>query len=416
MTASNPWFLLALLATVGWFHVKLVIDFLNLHRLSKTVPEPLQDTITAENQERAAEYVIAHAKLDVIRDATSLAALLGFWWMGGFGWLAVWVESLAFGPVVSGLTLLGVLVFLQSLISLPFEVWSTFRIEAEFGLNRTTLATFIADRVKGAILGAVVGSLIAAPVLWLFQNVASAALWAWLFITLFGLVMTWLAPRYLMPIFLKFTPMEDGPLKQAILALAERLQFPVRDLFVVDGSRRSAKANAFFTGVGSNRRIALYDTLLEKHGQDEIVAVLAHEIGHAKLGHVPRMFALATVQSALMFAALHFALQALGLFSAFQAGAPQVAMGLVLFGIVWKPAAILLDLIHGRFSRKHEFEADAFAAKAVGDGAPLATALKRLSRDHLSHLTPHPWFVALHHSHPPVIARLEALASARGAR
>ena len=230
-----------------------------------------------------------------------------------------------------------------------------------------------------------------------------------MFTTLLGLTMTWLAPRYVMPLFLKFTPMDDGPLKRAILSLAERLQFPVRELFVVDGSRRSAKANAFFTGVGRNRRIALYDTLLEKHEEQEILAVLAHEIGHAKLGHVPRMFLLASAQSGLMFTALHFALNDPDLFAAFQAGPPQVAMGLVLFSMVWKPAGVLLDLLHGRLSRRHEFEADAYSAQAMGGPGALMAALKRLSRDHLSHLTPHPWFVALHHSHPPVLARLEAL-------
>lgn len=409
MSLSNPWFLLALLGTVGWFHVKLFIDFLNLNRLSKEVPASLQDSITTEDQERACEYVIAHAKFDVLRDAIDLAALLAFWWLGGFGWLGAQIDALHLHPVASGLALLGAFAVLQSILSLPFEIWSTFRIEADFGLNRTTPATFIADRVKGLILGAIIGSLLAAPVLWLFQNSAGAALWAWLFTTLFGVTMTWLAPRFLMPIFLKFTPMEDGPLKQAILDLAQRLQFPVRDLFIVDGSRRSAKANAFFTGIGSNRRIALYDTLLEKHSQEEIVAVLAHEIGHAKLGHVPRMFLLASAQSALMFALLHFAMRDPALFAAFHAGPPQVAMGFVLFTIVWKPVGLLLDLLHGRQSRKHEFEADAFAAKAVGSGAPLSTALKHLSRDHLSHLTPHPWYVALHHSHPPVLERLAAL-------
>jgi STE24 endopeptidase len=410
MTLSNPWFILALVATVGWFHIKLVLDFLNLHRLTKAVPEALQDTISEEDQARACEYVIAHARLDVMRDAAALAALLAFWWAGGFGWLSAQVAQATSHDIVAGLLLFGALASLSALLSLPFDLWSTFVIEESFGLNRTTLATFIGDRVKGAIIGAVLGSMMAAPVLWMFQHAQLAALWAWLFVTAFGLVMTWAAPRWLMPIFLKFTPMEDGDLKRAILALAEKLQFPVRDLYIVDGSRRSAKANAFFTGVGSNRRIALYDTLLEKHEQPEIVSVLAHEIGHAKLGHVPRMFLVAMAQSALLFAALHFALLEPGLFAAFQAGPPQVAMGLVLFSMVWKPFGILLDLMHGQLSRKHEFEADAYAAQAVGSAAPLMTALKRLTRDHLSHLTPHPWFVALHHSHPPVLARLEALA------
>lgn len=412
MSLGNPWFLLALLGTVGWFHVKLFLDFLNLNRLSREVPAPLRDTITTEDQERACEYVITHAKLDVIRDAVGLAALLGFWFAGGFGWLGARMESLHLGPIPSGMLLLGTVAVLQGLLSLPFEVWSTFRIEAAFGLNRTTPATFIADHVKGFIVGAIIGSALAAPVLWLFQYQPGAALWAWIFTTLFGLFMTWLAPRFIMPLFLDFTPMEDGPLKQAILDFARMLQFPVQDLYIVDGSRRSTKANAFFTGIGRNRRIALYDTLLEKHGSEEILAVLAHEIGHARLGHVPRMFVIAILQSAIMFGLLHVALRDPQLYAAFKAGAfsGNIALGLVLFTLAWKPIGLVLDLIHGWFSRRHEFEADAFAAEAVGGGTPLSTALSRLSRDHLSHLTPHPWYVAVHHSHPPVLERLAALA------
>ena len=203
--------------------------------------------------------------------------------------------------------------------------------------------------------------------------------------------------------------MEQGELKSAILEMAQRLQFPVADVFMVDGSRRSSKANAFFTGLGRSRRIALYDTLIESHTQEEILAVLAHEIGHAKLGHVPRMIASALLQSAVMFGAMHLALWNADFYAAFLAGPVNPAMGLVLFMILWQPWSVLLDVAQGWLSRKHEFEADAFSRAAMGNGAALAAALKRLSKDHLAHLTPHPFYVGLHYSHPPLLERLRAL-------
>ena len=409
MRLDNPWFLTALLGVLGWFHIKLVADFLNLSRLPATVPEPLKDKVTGDDLQRIGSYVSQRTKLGVMEDAISLACLIGFWWSGGFGWLEGWTAGFGLGVIPSGLLLFGVLGLASALLSLPFDWFSTFRIESEFGLNRTSPATFIADRVKGLIVGAVLGGILAAAVLWLFEHVVVAAFWAWLVTALFGLLMTWLAPMFLMPLFMKFTPMADSELKTAILDLARRLQFPVQDLYVVDGSRRSTKANAFFTGLGSSRRIALFDTLIESHSKDEILAVLAHEIGHAKLGHVPKMLVTGLVQSAVMFGCLHFAVRDPGLFAAFGVGYGSVAMGLVLFMIVWKPWSVLLDVLHGTQSRRHEFVADAFSREACGDGGPLISALSRLSKDHLSHLTPHPFYVQLHYSHPPVVERLEAL-------
>jgi STE24 endopeptidase len=296
------------------------------------------------------------------------------------------------------------------MLRLPFELWSTFKVEAEFGFNKTTLGTFIADKLKALLLGALLGLPLLALVLWLFESTRWAALWAWLAVGLFGLLMTWIAPRFLMPLFLKFTPMEDGPLRRAIMALAEKLSFPVAGIFTVDGSRRSTKANAFFAGFGRTRRIALFDTLLEGHTQEEIVAVLAHEIGHAKLGHVPRMIAADLAQSALMFGLLHIALHDTRLFAAFGVAYPSVGIGLVLFSMIYGAWSHLIDPLFQALSRKHEFEADAFARESMGSAGPLASALKKLSKEHLAHLTPHPLYVWLHHSHPPVGQRLAALA------
>ncbi len=409
MTLSNPWFLLAIIGILGWFHVKLVAEFLNLARLSKEVPEPLRDLVTEEDQEKTIEYQVASTRLDIIQDAVMLGAFIVFWWARGFQHLDEWTASFGKGSVGSGLLLICALFLLQALVSLPFAWWSTFKVEGAFGFNKTTPLTFFADRLKGLLLGALLGLPLLAVVLWLFERVPYAALWAWVVTSAGGLLMSWLSPRLIAPLFLKFTPLDEGPLRSAILALAQKLQFPVGDISVVDGSRRSTKANAFFTGFGSTRRIALFDTLLTSQTEDGIVGVLAHEIGHAKLRHVPKQIAVGLAQSALMFGLLHFALQDARLFSAFGVMYPSTAMGLILFSLVYGPWSHLLDAPLQHLTRKHEFEADRFAAESTGSAAPLMEALKKLSRDHHSHLTPHPFYVKLHYSHPPLLERLRAL-------
>ena len=411
MRLDNPWFLMALVGVIGWFHVKLLADILNLRRLPDVVPEPLKDIVSEEDHLKAREYHIDHARLDVFSDSVSLALLVGFWWIGGFQWLALKVHALGWGSIPSGILLLGALMVASSLLNLPFEWYSTFKIEASYGLNRTTPATFIADRIKGLVMTGVLGAPLVAGILWVLGNVNAAAFWAWVLTSLFGLLMTWIAPRFLMPIFMKFTPMESGELREAILALARKQHFPVQEIYVVDGSRRSTKANAFFTGIGNTRRIALFDTLMASHSNDEIVAVLAHEIGHAKLGHVPWMIVAGLLQSAAMFACLHFALSDVRFYDAFGVREALPALGLALFAIVWKPWSVVLDVLHGSLSRRHEFQADAYAKDAVGTGSTLIAALKKLSRDHLAHLTPHPFYILLHHSHPPVLQRIQALAA-----
>jgi len=409
MNLSNPWFIAAVIGTLGWFHLKLFADFLNLSRLSPEVPEAMKDLVTPEDQQRAIDYHSKSARLSILEDGVKLGLTLGFWFLGGFGWLDR--QAMTFGgSVTSGLALLSALTLVQTLVSLPFEAWRTFGVETEFGFNKTTPRTFIMDRLKGLILSALIGLPLLALVLWFFEHSSLAALWAFLAVSGFGLVMSWLSPRLIMPLFLKFTPMPEGSLRRAILALAEKLNFPVADISIVDGSRRSSKANAFFAGFGKTRRIALFDTLIEGHTEDEIVAVLAHEIGHAKLKHVPQQIGVGLAISALMFALLHFALRDDRLFAAFGVMYPTTAMGLVLFMLVYSTWSNLLDPLVNGLSRKHEFQADHFAATSVGSALPMISALKKLSRDHLAHLTPHPFYVWLHYSHPPVIERLKALA------
>ena len=288
-------------------------------------------------------------------------------------------------------------------------------IEREFGFNRVTPATFALDRLKGLALAVVLGLPLAAAVLWIFEEVPHAWLWAWAVVTGFQLLLTWLAPSLIMPLFNKFTPMPDGPLKQQIEALGQRCGFPLDGVFVMDGSKRSTKANAFFTGLGKRKKIALFDTLVEKSTAPELLGVLAHEIGHFRRGHIKQRLAAGILQTAAIFFLLGLATDREGtfarmLFDAFGVPIISTHVGLVLFGILMEPFGKGLGVLFNAWSRRHEFEADAYAAEVTGDGAALADALTKMTADHLSHPSPAPLRVWLDYSHPPLLERLRGLA------
>jgi STE24 endopeptidase len=414
MSLSNPWFLAALIGVLGLFHLDLLTALLNSARLGRPLPPELDEVYSDETRERLRDYLPEKQRLALLERAAGLALLLGVWWSGGFGHLqqraAVLAAEFGGGPVLTGVIVLAVAGLVLSLLALPFEIWDTFGIEARQGFNRTTPGTFVSDQIKGLLLSALLGLPVAAAVVALFETQARAPLLAWLFLAGVSLLMTWLSPRLILPLFLKFRPLEDGPLRQAVLELAAKLQFPVADVSVVDGSRRSSKANAFFTGFGRTRRIALYDTLLEKHPPEEILAVLAHEIGHWRLRHVPRQIALGLAELGLQLALLGWALNSPGFFAAFGVTHPSAGIGLLLAGVVFRPINRLTSLAGLALSRRHEFQADAYAAKST-DGAALAAALKRLSADQLAHPQPHELTVVLGYSHPPLLERLRALAA-----
>ena len=413
MTMSNPWFLAALFAVLGVFHVELISLLLNMARLGRALPTSIADLYPEETRQKLRDYLAEGARVTVAQDAAGLALLAGLWWSGGFGAIQAWAEQHTSGPIASGLLVAACVGLAQMLVSLPFEAWDTFGVEARHGFNRMSWGVFVADKVKSLLLLACLGLPVLGLLIAFFEHQRFAALWAWLFIATFSLLMTFLAPRLIMPLFLKFTPLPDGPLRQAVLDLAQRLEFPVGEVSVVDGSRRSSKANAFFAGFGRTRRIALSDTLLEKHPSEELLAVLAHEIGHNKLRHVGKHLALGLVELALMMGLLGWMLNEPAFFAAFGVAGTPTGMGLVLFGILYRPVGLLTGMAGLAMSRRHEFQADAYAAQAVGGAAPLQQALRKLGVDHLSHPQPHPLAIWLHHSHPPLVERLAALEQAK---
>jgi STE24 endopeptidase len=417
MTPMDEWNFMAVIILVGVFclwKLELAATLLNLKAFPTQVPKGFEEVMDAPKLDQARQYLRAHAQFGIVQSTTSLAVLLVFWTMGGFGFLDDWARSLRFSEVVGGLIFLTVLSLLQALTGLPFSVYDTFVIEEKFGFNRATPGTFAMDRVKGLILGAVIGLPLGAAVLWIFGNVSNAWLWAWLVVTGFQLILTYLAPSLIMPLFNKFTPMPDGELKQDIEALGVKCGFPLTGVFVMDGSKRSTKANAFFTGLGKQKKIALFDTLVEKSTKQELLGVLAHEIGHFRCGHIKQRLVVGIFQTAAIFFLLGLATDPNGQFARLLSeafGVKQISphAGLVFFSILLEPVSKLLAVVANAWSRKHEFEADAYAAEVTGDGAALGEALKKLSADHLSHPSPAALRVWLDYSHPPLLQRLEAL-------
>ncbi len=420
MAAMSDWNFMSVMILVGLFalwKLEFAATLLDLKAFPSAVPKILSGLMDEEKLDRARDYLKANARVGIIQSTVSLAVLLVFWSLGGFGWLDLLARSLSPTPVVAGLIFLTLLLLGQSLISLPFSIYDTFVTEQRFGFNRATPATFVMDRLKGLVLAAVIGLPLMAAVLWIFGNVPHAWLWAWAVVTAFQLILTYFAPSVIMPLFNKFTPMPDGELKQQIEALGERCGFPLTGVFVVDGSKRSSKANAFFTGLGKQKKIALFDTLIEKSSPQELLGVLAHEIGHFRCGHIKQRLAVGIVQMAVIFYLLGLATDPHGafarlLFDAF--GVKQISphVGLVLFSILLGPVSKLLGAFANAWSRQHEFEADAYAAHVTGEGAALGEALKKMTADHLSHPSPSALRVWLDYSHPPLMQRLEALLKA----
>jgi STE24 endopeptidase len=340
----------------------------------------------------------------------TLLILLAFWFSGGFNWFDQVVTGWNFVPVVTGLRYIGILLFAYSLIKLPFDIYSTFVIEERFGFNKTTRRTFLLDMLKGFILALLLGGLLLAGILALFQYVGIYAwVYCWAAVVIFSLAMQYVAPTWIMPLFNKYTPMAEGELKEAILKYTGSVNFPIKNIFVMDGSKRSSKSNAFFTGFGRNKRIALFDTLIAQHSVPEMVAVLAHEVGHYKKKHILQGMIISIVHTGVLFFLLSLFLTSPGLYQAFGIGYQPIYAGLLFFGLLYTPIELVLSVVMQMLSRKNEYEADRFAAETIDEPNNLIVALKKLSATNLSNLTPHPFYVFLNYSHPPLLQRIQAI-------
>jgi len=392
------------------FIVSLVTELLNLRALRDELPEEFAGVYDAEIYKKSQEYTRVKTRFGFISAAFGIALTLIFWFAGGFNYLDQIVRAWQLHPILTGLAYIGILVFVRSIISLPFSIYATFVIEERFGFNKTTPLIFVMDLIKGTLLAIALGGPLLAGVLAFFQYSGEMAwLYCWLAATLFTLFVQFIAPTWIMPLFNKFTPLADGELRQSILAYAAKVKFPLKNLFVMDGSKRSTKSNAFFTGFGKNKRIALFDTLIEKHTVGELVAVLAHEIGHYKKKHIIKGMIVSIAHTGVVFYLLSIFLSHEGLFRAFYMANMSTYAGLIFFGMLYSPIELILSIFMQIVSRKHEYEADRFAAETTRDPQSMIEALKKLSAHNLSNLTPHPLYVFLNYSHPPVLERIRAI-------
>lgn len=416
LSVTDPYVLVIVLALVLATGVDVLVSLLTLRRLVPAPPPEFADVFDTKEYARSQTYIRSKVRLGLVEEVTGLAVLLTFLLAGGLAWVdglaAGLVEMLPWSwesSVARGLAFIGILALAGDLLTLPFSVYHTFVLEERFGFNRSTPRTFVLDRLKGLTLGALLGGPLLGAVLWFLEAAGDVGwLYAWAVAVFFMLLVQFLAPTVLLPLFNKFTPLEEGELRQRINEYMQRVHFDIKGVYVMDGSRRSTKANAFFTGFGSTRRIALFDTLLQRHPHDEILAVLAHEVGHYKHRHVLKLLALGILKTGALLYLLSLLLQAEGLFAAFRLE-PSVHAGLLLFGLLFSPLSLLLSAPVNWLSRRFERQADSFALRTLGTGAPLADALKRLASHALANLTPHPLDVALHYSHPPVLERVRRL-------
>jgi STE24 endopeptidase len=340
--------------------------------------------------------------------------ILVFWFLGGFNWLDQLIRIWNLDPLINGLLYIGILIIAQSVLSLPFSIYRTFVIEERFGFNRTTPRTFILDRLKSLVLFFLLGGLLLSGILALFQYTGTYAwIYCWVVVVIFSLLMQYIAPTWIMPLFNKFIPMQAGELKEAILKYALSVNFPIKNVFIIDGSKRSSKSNAFFTGFGKNKRIALFDTLIDKHGIAEMVAILAHEIGHYKKKHILQGTIIGILHTGIIFFLLSLILGSSELYQAFFMEEESIYTGLIFFSLLYTPVELILSIFIQVFSRKNEYKADEFAAKTIDNPNSLINALRNLSATNLSNLTPHPFYVFLNYSHPPLLQRILAIQSIR---
>jgi STE24 endopeptidase len=394
--------------------LELAASLLNLRSLRLALPASLEGIYNPADYEKSQRYTRESTHFGLIHHLFTLAVVLSFWFAGGFNFFDQMVRSWDLFSVLSGLVYIGILLSGYELLSLPFNLYDTFVIEQRFGFNKTTPRTFILDLVKEFFLALVLGGLILSAVLALFEYTGSLAwLYGWIAISLFSLLLQYAAPNWIMPLFNRFKPLEPGDLREAILSYTSSVKFPVANILVMDGSRRSSKSNAFFTGFGRQKRIALFDTLIKKHTVPELVAVLAHEVGHNKKRHILQGMIISVLHTGLLLFLLSLFIRSPGLHQAFFMEQQSVYAGLLFFGLLYTPIQMVLSILIQMFSRKNEYAADRYAAETINEPQDLVSALKKLASDNLSNLTPHPFYVFLNYSHPPLLERIRAIQNIR---
>ena len=406
----NPYLIFILVILIGSYALEFILDLLNVRYLKTDLPGEFEGFYDEEKYQKSQEYLKENTRFGMISDTIMTPIIIIFILVGGFNAVDRFARSFELGPIPTGLIFAGILILAYHIIHIPFSIYGTFVIEEKYGFNKTTVKTFILDILKTWVLVAIIGSIILSIVLWFFEKAGGTAwLYCWAATVLFQIFLMFIAPVTIMPLFNKYTPLEEGELKKAIEDYARLQDFKMKGIFTMDGSKRSTKSNAFFTGFGKFRRIVLFDTLLAKHSVKELVSVLAHEMGHYKKKHILKSIIISILTAGLMFFILSLFLNNRELFAAFKMDQTSIYASLFFFGFLYTPIEMIISIFGNILSRKHEYEADDFSVKTYGKPEAMITALKKLSVENLSNLTPHPLKVFLSYSHPPVLERIKAL-------
>lgn len=403
----NIFLILILCFLIGEFLITAYVDLLNIKHLSPYPPEEFKNYCDPEQYKKSQAYLKDNTMFSLIHSGLFTLITIAFILCGGFNMIDLWARNFHLGEILTGLIFAGILTLLMQLINLPFSLYHTFVIEEKYGFNKTTLKTFCLDRLKGLILGAILGGLVLAGLIYFFEMFPVYGwLFAWVGLVCFQLIMSYVAPTWIMPLFNKFTPLEQTPLREAIENYAKEQNFALQGVYVMDGSKRSSKSNAFFVGFGKNRRIVLFDTLIKKHTTDELVSILAHEMGHYKKHHIIKGMIYSFLISGLMLYLFSWVINNPLLFKAFKMEHLSIYASLIFFALLYSPLEFIFGIIAQYFSRKYEFEADHYAVTTYQKADAMIEALKKLSIENLSNLTPHPLKVFISYSHPPVIERI----------
>lgn len=409
----NPYLITVLTLLIGFTLFHLWIHALNLKALAPEIPAEFEGVYDGEKYAKSQAYLRETTRVDLVISVIKTTALIAFILLGGFRFLYDTAVNITDTLILQGLVFAGLMMLINTLWSLPFQIHDTFVIEEKYGFNKTTPKTFVTDQLKGLLLGIIIGAPLFALLIYFFDAAGGHAWWiSWTAVTLLQLFLLYIAPVVILPLFNKFEPLAEGELRSALENYAQGQGFQLSGLFKIDGSKRSTRANAYFTGFGKNRRIALYDTLIDNHSKEELVAILAHEVGHAKCKHIHKQLLIGILSTGFMFWVLSFFIQQPGLYQAFALPGTlplPIYAGLIFFSFLYTPISTLLSILSSVLSRKFEFEADAYAVKTTDGAGALISGLKKLSVDNLSNLTPHPWLVFLEYSHPPVLQRIQAM-------
>ena len=417
MTAQL-WFFIIISLVIFNYSFSNLLDYINHRNWKDEIPNELKDFYDKEKYKKAKNYALSKNKISLFSSSLSFLLVISLIVFNGYGIIDQFVsfnlfksfESLQISSnfIQSGVFFL-ILFILNSIISIPFSYYNTFVIEEKFGFNKTTKLTFFIDIIKSTLLSFFIGGILLFLALYLYENLNDGFwLWLWIGLSLLMILINMFYADLIVPIFNKLTPLDDGELRNKIEKYSKDVGYLLKNIYVIDGSKRSTKANAFFSGLGPRKTIALYDTLIEKHTENELVAVLAHEVGHFKKKHIFSGLIMSIIQIGIMSFFFELCLKLPEISIALGGLESSFHLGLVGFSIIFSPISILSGIIMNYNSRKNEFEADAYA-KETFNGEDLSLALKKLSVDSLSNIYPHPLYVFFHYSHPPLIQRLRAL-------